>query len=582
MKSTVLAIITTLFLPVMLYAGLFSNGPNVDYNGKPVIIGGQNLFKRFAEASPFYNFEKGKPKIKSWNWFCFEFNSRELIDWEIEKALKIKLYKLSIFFRDAPKLKTDEINFLMALNPKRPENVLNVVRLSAQKPEDTKKFSSVSSGVDALALRQEFCDLRVKHFRKTKGRLADNIEESWLPYWDRLYILNKLLDEKAVNDKNLSTYGIMVFDSGMIPDCLARKIIAYFKLDSTSSAPLTYSVGYFLGANPLLTKAVMTAFSRIKPVKHKDIYSGMAMYVKNDPNLRRDIPANSLQVRPSLNPKLIYSYANACGDYNKGWKFYLEIKRQMLTSYEISQEFIAGKCDENTFSLLCGYSNLDFKIASRILDVKFKPSKYWRIKLNPKFAKLVDGHNKTSFYVAPFFPFESLTPQMQKKLFIYYLKKVEEKGRKNCEYFENLLLIKSQKYRDKLVRQLLKQHVYGHVNNTQCSYALQRLAPFTLPELVKIAGEKDSRMARRACELIGTMSLYGKPAAKGLEQVLQNTKRFTIKIAVILALARIGSRESIPVIETYIGAKNKLLDRAARQAVRLLKPVTAEESAAKE
>ncbi len=629
MKNVLSVLICSLFLPVICQAGFYSNGPNVDYTGKPVVKEGKTLFRQFAEASPFM-FEKGKPNINHWDWFCFEANSRPLIDWEIEKALKIKLYKLSNFNRDAPTLKSDEILSLLFLDSARSEEVLNVLGNCIVHPgkefpqEDIIKFmAALSVGgpegqslykrcveqqknpegykaqikyqldflkrtypfhpqVNAQEMRQQVFDLRIKNFRNSKGNQVDNIEKYWMLYWDRLYVLNKLLDEKAVNDKNYITYCLLVFNSGMIQDDLARKIIAYFKLNNDSRTPLNYFVAYFLGVNPLLTKAVVKSFARIKPAKCRDVYSGMAMYIKNDPNLMRDAPNDGLHARPTLNPWLIYGYANACGDYNKGWKFYQEIKRQVLSEYEISRKFVADKCDENTFALLCGHSNLDLKTASHILQVITESPGGWKLRPNVKFAKLVDGHDDISFRVAKFFPFESLSPQMQEKLFIYYLKKVEEKGRENCEYFENLLQITSQKYRDKLVRQLLKQHVYGHVNNTACGYALQRLAPFVLPELVKISGEDDSKMAKRSCELIGAMSLYGKPAAKGLEQVLQTSKRFTIKIAVILALARIGSRESIPVIETYVGAKNKLIDRAARQAVRLLKPVTTEEFVSKE
>ena len=183
--------------------------------------------------------------------------------------------------------------------------------------------------------------------------------------------------------------------------------------------------------------------------------------------------------------------------------------------------------------------------------------------------KLLKFTNTVSLPFGSCFPFESLSPSGRKTLFSTYSYIIRRKGGEvqKQAVIKRLLSIKSPKYRKKTIKLLME------VKSRQAKEALQAISLPWILELLQIAGGKDPELGVKACQLIGITSVFGKAVVPELKRLLKTTKDFTIKIASICTLAEIGDRSSISLIKQYFNDKNRLLARAAKQAVYLLQPI---------
>lgn len=194
-------------------------------------------------------------------------------------------------------------------------------------------------------------------------------------------------------------------------------------------------------------------------------------------------------------------------------------------------------------------SNLNMQTASKIIN-KLKLSNYLPgLQADKRFTKLLKiKHFKSKDHHLPLganFPFESLSSSAKKQLFKTYTRilKYPKAHSYKRMVLDRLFVINDPQYRLKAIEFLLA-HPFRDSNEI-----LDKMSLKYLPELQTISGNSDLRVAIRACELIAKTSLLGRPAAPALKKLLKTRRDFTIRIALICALAEIKDKSSIPLIK---------------------------------
>jgi hypothetical protein len=600
----------------------FNNGPSVDYNGKPS-ASGQSLFKWFF------------PYGMDWRKACFIGFNKDLVEWEMEKMFKEKIFKMD-FFPRAYAGEDYAINYLF-LHPETAKKMLPLIdwyqktgnisygymsqdkllyiliksddhlreqfaRRHLQKDTDNliKKYDEIYAREKPLPAEELAKKNYDKYLNNYKSRKGFNLKD-WLENWDIEKITWDILKQKAVTEKNTVFFVQQILKrQDTIPDSLAEGIIRYFKLD-TSSPQINQSFLELLGKNPKLTQAILKHFDAIKKPQNPDNYYKAAALI-----LKKNVH--------NVTPGLWCKYAAITGDYNGTFKKIVEKARldsiakakqrwdilliqdkdtikRLASSSPKGKELMAAvekslkkpgwyppsvlnpKTDLTDYSgLLLKGSKLSEQNARYILENSQTLSSY-QVEMEPKFAKLLPEKyfiavNTVSLPFAASFPFESLTPEGQKTLFAAYAEVMKKKGylTQKTAVVKELSKLESPVYRNKTIKLLMENE------SRPGDEALQALTLEWLPELLTVAAGKDPSLAMKACELIGKTSLLGRAAAPKLRELLDAKNNFTVKIAAICALAEIGDKDSIPIIKKFFDDKNRLLARAAKQAVYLLQP----------
>jgi hypothetical protein len=606
--------------------GNYIIGPKVDHRGK-VSNSGKSLFKWF-DPNPWH-----------WQALYFYTANNKLIEWEIEKMLKEHIFKMT-FFRKSYVNPNYTISFLMK-NPataKRYSSLLkqyykisnknfNSARIEYLLIKTDKSWKDEiirrrgKGSIDYLLKKYDkrvsidkpvsLNELKKKAYNKYMADFKKSGNHPNIANWNRQDIIRDMLRQKAVTAKNFITFFELVKNTDNIPDDIAESIIQYGKSNNLSLLVL-------LGQNPKLTKAILKNFKYIKKPK----YNNSMYYTVAEWALK---PPKYINLSHS-GADYFLLYASVIGDYNTAFNIWLkagkkssrwivENRRQQwekfLKNDALAKKFAKSKDPKiqemlkkrelalknpgsykpslepdydytpGAMILLSKGSNLNMRNARHILKMNLKQSFLDRKSyLDKKFAKLLmeNYFSSKKHTLASLFTFEDLPTQVQKKLFAYYTKLMKRRGyySEKKAVAKKLLCIESHKYRRKAIRLLLVSYPQ------RSDEILQEVSLEWLLDLVKVASGKDSISGVKACQLIGTTSLLGKSAAPGLKKLLKTTKDFTIKIAAICALAEIGDRSSIPQIKKYYKNKNRLLARAAKQAVCILQPLDKEEVPLKE
>ena len=179
-----------------------------------------------------------------------------------------------------------------------------------------------------------------------------------------------------------------------------------------------------------------------------------------------------------------------------------------------------------------------------------------------------------SRYLVGAFPFDSLSESVQKRLMEYYLSTVlqsSSNGRK--PEIIPLLNIRRPQLQQEICRRLFR--AYASDNN---SLLYRRVLNYGgtafVPELLRLARESDPEDTVTALRLIADLSLYARKFAPELIKLADAPETdFTVRIAAMITLAEIDAVESIPMIEKYTQNQNKMVAKAACQALVLLKPI---------
>ena len=626
MKRIILSAVISLF-PFILSAE-FNNGPQVDYHGKPSVSTGQSLFKWLfpynmnwrkscfiAANGELFEWEIEKTLKKGT--FKMDFFTRSYIsvDYAVEylfmrPAAASKMLPLMVLFY---KTANSSNSYVTA------EKILYILMKSGDDDLKQELFRQRGGQVEALAkkydkvcsrqkllpaeeVKKKAYDKYLSYFKSNRGF---NIED-WLKHWDIENIIRDVLKKKAVNKKNTDTFIQWLLKyPDTISDSLAGEIIRYFKLD-TPSPQISLVFLEALGKNPRLNWAILKNFRHIKKPEYRNSNYSLAVLI-----LKKNID--------NVSPALWCRYAAVTGDYNgafkkiveegkrsgsnsvtnrkRAWDNFVHNKRfveRIRKSKDPELKKTAAAIEktlknpgwyppnvlkedksylQNCTGLLLKGSKLSEKNACDILENS--PNLYYdKAEMEPRFAKLLPKKYFTlsstlRLPLAAAFPFETLPPEGQKSLFDAYAGVMKKKGylTQKTATTKKLSLLKSPVYRRKTIKLLME------TESRPGDKALQVVSLKWLPELLTVAGSDDPVLAVKACELIGKTSILGKSAAKGLKSVLKNTKDFTVKIAAICALAEIGDRSSIPLLKTYYKNENRLLARAAKQAVIMLQPL---------
>lgn len=607
--------------------GSYIIGPKVDYRGK-TSDSGKSLFK-WLDPNPWY-----------WQALYFYTVNKKLIEWEIEKMFKETIVKTPFFPRSYVRLNYAE-SFLMK-NPdtvKRYSSLLKqylklysinfmynrfqYILIKVDKSWRDEMIKQQGKGsVDYLLKKYDktfpvdkpvvLDKLRKKAYKKymadfKKTRDPSKSFRAWTTNWNQLDIIRDILKQKAINSKNLPAFGNIIRATDTIPDDIAESIIQYAKLNNL------FLLG-FLGKHPKLTKYILKNFKYIKKPKYNNnMYYTVATWALKPPEYVNLSHAG-------VNYFLLYALAS--GDYNAAFSIWLksgkrssrwilENKRQqwklflkndafakrlasskdpkvqeMLKKRELAlknPDYKPSLVEPNynytpgAMILLSKGSNLNMNNARYILKMNLKQSYMDKKKcLDKKFVKLLmeNYFSSKEHILESAFNFEDLPSQLQKKMFAYYIKLMKRKGYYSDKQAvaKKLLCIKSNKYREKAIRLLLESYP------ERSDEILQEVSLEWLPDLIELINGEDPELGIKACQLIGTTSLLGKSAAPKLKKILKTTKDFTIKIAVICALAEIGDRASIPLLKAYYKDKNRLLARVAKQAVYILQPISEKDS----
>jgi hypothetical protein len=608
MKKFILLSVVILF-PIISPAAII-NGPRVDYRGKPS-ESGQALFRWFSSYcfKPYYKYS-----YNDWKTFYFLESNKELIEWEIEKFFKENIFRTDFFTRAYVNAEYS-VNYLIS-NPDSAKKMTYIAGLyyefgrtsglnnsnsveglqyvlakynSSWKDKFEgrcnidyiiKKYDKNNTNrkkVEGKELRKKAYEYYMRLFEKSKYSFPSTEGyKDLLANWDIENTIRDILKQKAVTDKNMSIFVSLFKPLNKIPDNLAENIIQYFKLN-TSSPQMKIQLLALMGKNSKLTKAILKNFYYIKKLEQGgEYYSATALALNKNVSITVNPRIRSAKIRTS--PSFLFAYAAATGDYNKAFMQFLKEKEQILKEWIVGRKERELNCWQSAFPLLCGNSNLSIRNARAIVNKNAGMPKYWKYKPVKKFGKLIKKKQCENINgIGSYFPFESLTPIAQKTLFETYASRIR-KTRMQVDRqaaLEKLMQIKSPKYKMKSIKFLME------LNSRDGNKALEGISLKWLPELMKVANGKYPMLGVKACQIIGMMSLLGRPAAPGLKKLLNTTKDFTIKIAAICALAEIGDRDSIPLIKTYYKDKNRLLARAAQQAVYILEPINEKDSSVK-
>lgn len=634
MKKIILLSIFTL-LPIFLPAA-YVNGPLINYKGKPSSSG--------HELSKWFNSYLGN----SWQVAYFTESNKEFFEWEIEKEIKINLFKMDFFSRTY--LDINQAVKYLILHPKAAKKLIYLAGLYHEFGDKPYNFYD-SEGLEYLLikydpswkdntqhrfhrgkvdriikkyderypkkkqvvpkeLKQKAYDNYISFFKKSQHSFGWN---DLIKNWDVEHIVRDILKRKVITNKNYLAFISLLRYLNKIPDDIAEKVIEHFKLN-TASPQISISFLTIIGKNPKLTKAILKNFNLLKkPSYEKKYYIAASLILKKNVN--------------NVSPSAWVKYASITGDYNgvfqkmseagkraaqnalaekkRRWDNFIRQDKAFIKRFENSKTPEGKKLfaavqkslknpgwyppsisiDNNYLKDGAGLINKGSKLSkqnarlvlnniSTTIEISQRRMPVPVYEPEPKFGKLLPEKllkftNTVSLPFGSCYPFESLSSSGRKTLFATYSDIIKRKKSvfQKKAVIKRLLSIKSPKYRKKTIKLLME------IKSRRADEALQAISLEWLPELLKIAGGKDPELGVKACQLIGITSVFGKSVVPKLKNLLKTTKDFTIKTASICALAEIGDKSSIPLIKQYCNDKNRLLARAAKQAVYLLQPI---------
>ncbi len=605
MKKILLLIILFFARIVLTAQNPFNTGPSFDYRGRPDTLGYNWTQWRTMHYSEIF---KEPIKPAEWRVVCFFKHKPEYAAWEVEKMLRVLYLKpdfylgyhvrekfgTAVFFtvlnkcvsRDldellfsnfnreyVPFLNSSDFNSMFAyLYYLRQQGTAGMARYNAisgnynsnslflkrNKGREQLIFDLLNKAdkIDWRTLRRQYYEELMKKFSEGKSEGAKLFDAD-----DKLAVIEDVLKKHKVSDKNLKMFCEVFPSLDSLPDKTAVLIIKYFKL-TQSDCKIAPSMLKMIGLNGSLTAALLDKSRFMKGLSAiDDPYCSAVSLFRNE-------ASGGINVCPGF----FFAYANICGDYNKAYTLFL----RFLNSREGSRLPLSSSLE-----LLCGNSNLSDENALRIMRASGVYAGYLTRRPNKKFAALLTPGNNGDLVPAQMFPFEILSPAIQKALYDNYIAQIRRDGNFSG-HCRKLLKIKSPVYRRKMVRDLLPL-VPSHLVRADSRYifmrynivsVLQSIAPFVIPELIRLANEPDAETGVKACQLLGSLGADGKEAVPALRKLLKSNDNFTVKIAAMTALVGIGDRQSITYFEPYIGSRNKLLARAARQSIEMLIPVT--------
>ncbi len=530
-------------------------------------------------------------RFKDWDQIRFYENHRSFVQWEITKTLKRRMFKLGFFpeYYLRPNNVTDVcISFWMDFPPEKNKSnaILILYNVFGSWGNDTKskalfllksfgecareehKFLLNKMNQDRNRIREykalgfvisanteQAKDINdyLKRFEKSYigPNTNSHIYHSFVQKWDEKTIIRRLLDEQKINNRNKGAfYDLLARLNGDLPEDIIDKIIRYWGLDGgngvlTLDANLACARIY----NPKLRQAILNNLNSIIPPKDF-IYAddrAVQVYLKGTKEALKQIHTRE---------KLVLSYARLTGDSNKAFDLAYEIVDRLNQRYRNRTKGELPRLQMMiSSSLIFENGSLNDENAGKIIAL-----------LTAKLSGFRHGYNSPL------------------KLHSRYAKllTVDDLAR-NPVATRNLACCADQKALNRaLLEALVKDENYMKRHNNAYKKAIQVLNPNKLPVAVasenkiqeyieKLKNNPTEESVREICSRLKRWGIYALPAAPLLRPyVTKENIDFATKIYVIVALAEMGDKESIPLIKKYVENKNKLLEKAARQALFLL------------
>ncbi len=207
-------------------------------------------------------------------------------------------------------------------------------------------------------------------------------------------------------------------------------------------------------------------------------------------------------------------------------------------------------------------------------------------KLHPHWAPLLRNsffaEKKTAYVViqlATMFPSGALSSEVKRCLLDYYFSTQDNPklNRLPVDVRNSLLSVDNAELLKVIVEYGYSQN-YSAKNIDRWHVLILNGGAKYNPLLLQLAQGEDTEFACKALALIGAQSLLARPCASALIKLADAKETdFTVRIAAFSALAEIGAFESIPLLEKYVKNKNKMVAKAARQALIILKKIESEQ-----
>jgi HEAT repeats len=339
-----------------------------------------------------------------------------------------------------------------------------------------------------------------------------------------------------------------------------------------------------IGIHPKLTSKILEHFDEF-PRRKSGVYS-----TYDAVNL-----ALGKNAKISFTPQFFYTYAISLGDFNLAFqnfkKYHENFIKKSIEKAKKAWPYLQAKAHNHLYKInpknyekwsvaltfLSKGSTLSNSSAKFIINKSNDKFFSENLRLDEKYAPLVPA-KPGSMLLAMKFPFKRLPPPTQQELLKFIFKSINQGNdfNRNTNYKKALRYvetIESTQHSFKIIDFFLKKSMTYDTKNKYDDY-IQRFGINGFKQLIKIAlTSNDDDVSVRACKIIATNSILAKPVVGDLKILLEKKKHFTVKIAAIRALAKIGDSSSIPLIKKYLKNRNKLLARVAKQALLILQPV---------
>jgi hypothetical protein len=277
---------------------------------------------------------------------------------------------------------------------------------------------------------------------------------------------------------------------------------------------------------------------------------------------------------------IVYKYGVMSGDYNKAVEFANSAIGRLKIKYWMNLHQI-NEIKKAMQRWLYFKNNLSDSNRIEILKMRFAvKDKYYSSHVTggrevhtqnlPAMLKLLEEHKyrNTVLKELPIGEVSCLNADLLQKIFDEYLKMLESNNSATrLASLRKLRIFVGTKMQHKAVGALLDELKDLNDNNRLVARAsLKAMGTRITNDLLTAISGKDTLSAVEACNIIAVMSVLGKPAGTALRESLRKTKDWTVKMAIIRALALVGDRDALPDIKNASKDKNKLVRKMAHQA----------------
>jgi hypothetical protein len=603
-----------IFIVLMFFLSITSSmaygGPKIDCYGKPSYKGK----KLYFVLSPVIHNSFGHDVVRSKKgeiiyykdneFHLFRKHNQELINWEITKFLKKRLFKLGFFKRgyfdsNSSYCYSRCMFYWIYFPPEKKQSIINLVWYNSFNESRYIKNTLYTLKQFGECAKEEYKELqrrlKKRGYKKLDGYTLTTmikgatknvkVDKTTLETFRSVHLtpvsqddreynykiaasMGWFLDNKRIiNNKNKRFFYKMMSKTSIIPDDISEKIIKYWGLDGQKGI---LKIDKYLACakynNPKLRKIIL---KNLKTIKRAKPYSAedyaIEIYLLGADKVVGKIPPTIQDIKA-----IIINYARLCGDYNKAFKLakFLNNKKNKNISSK----------DEQTLQVNAAYlvsdmlyekNNLNISYARKIIEALSSKKSSYR---GPGAYSSRRRHYHIPKYYGKLLTLSNFKQNPEAVQAI-----ANNCSPEDLDKFLLQALAANENYQKKYPKAYKETHKFlnwGKLDFSKSDFS-ESDSLQNLPHFIKMLKEDLSeKNIRKICKVLKPLSLYGKPTAPALRNLLKKEKLdFLTKISIMCTLAEIGDKESIPLIKEYTYNKNKLLEKAARQSLYILQDV---------